>query len=135
VFALTEVLCPLCNQTISGEGIVDLSLNLQAHMSDVHELKDLCDLESPNAAPGHGMDSWTRVREEDLSPLSYEEEAIKEAHGPVEDRLSGEDVPQAVRCPFCGEMVRGYAIDDLSYNLAKHVNFTHALKVKWMGKG
>jgi hypothetical protein len=120
---------------ISGEGIVDLSLTLQVHMRDVHGLKDLCDLESPTAAPGHGTNTWTRVREEDLSPLSYEDEAIKESHGPVEKRLPGEDFPQAVRCPLCGEMVRGYALDDFSYNLAKHVNFIHAIQVKWMGKG
>jgi hypothetical protein len=132
---LTDVLCPLCNQNIAGGGIFDLSQNLQAHMRDVHKLKELYDLETPTAAPGHGTNDWTVVREEDLSPLSYQDEAIKESHGPVEDRLPGEDVPQAVRCPFCGEMVRGFAFDDFSYNLAKHVNFTHALKVKWAGKG
>jgi uncharacterized C2H2 Zn-finger protein len=132
---LTDVRCPICNQTISGEGIVDLSLNLQAHMGDVHEVKGLCDLGSRSATPGHGTDPWTEVREEDLSPLSFEDEAIKESHGPVERRLPGEDVPQAVRCPFCGEMVRGFAFDDFSYNLAKHVNFAHQIKVRWSGKG
>jgi len=132
---LTDVLCPICNQMISGEGIVDLSLSLQAHLREVHDIKHMCDLGSRAAEPGHGLDPWTEVREEDLSPLSFEDEAIKEWHGPVERRLPGEDVPQAVRCPFCGEMVRGFALDDLSYNLAKHVSLVHDLRVKWMGKG
>lgn len=78
---------------------------------------------------------WTMVREEDMLPISFEEEAIKESHGPTERKLPGEDIPQAVRCPLCGEVVRGFALDDLSYNLAKHVSFVHDLKVKWMGKG
>jgi uncharacterized C2H2 Zn-finger protein len=133
---MTDVLCPICNKMISGEGIVDLSLNLQEHMSDVHEMKGmLCDLGSRKAQPGYGMDPWTEVREEDLDPLPFEEEAIKEWHGPLERRLPGEDVPQAVRCPFCGEMVRGFALDDFSYKLAKHVNFAHQIVVKWTGKG
>lgn len=132
---MTDVRCPICNQTVTGEGITDLSAHLQAHMRDVHQITDLCDLKCGTAAPGHGTDPWTMVRDEDLSPLSYEDEAIREAHGPVERRLPGEDVPQAVRCPFCGEMVRGFAFDDFSYNLAKHVNFVHDVKVKWMGKG
>ena len=132
---MTQVLCPICNELMSGEGELDLSLNLQVHMRDVHELKDLCKLEGPPARSSSGAESWSRIREEDESSLSFEDEAIKESHGPVERRLPGEDVPQAVRCPFCGDVVRGYAFDDFSYNLAKHVNLTHAIKVKWMGKG
>jgi hypothetical protein len=132
---MVEVLCPICNDLIAGLGEVDLSVNLQAHMHEVHGIQKLCQLNLDRATAGKGAESWDKVREEDLRLESYSDEAIAESHEPAERRLPGEDVPQAVQCPFCGEVIRGYAFDDFSYRLAFHVNTDHGIKVKWAGKG
>jgi cytochrome c-type biogenesis protein CcmH/NrfF len=128
---MVELRCPICNEEIVGESENDLSFNLYGHMSQVHEIKDLCKLEGrPGPLEGHGAP----ITDEDLANYTYAEKSIIESHRPPEERYPGEDIPESVRCPFCREVVRGYASDDFSYNLAMHVR-GHGIKVKLMGKG
>ncbi|WP_019177336.1 hypothetical protein [Methanomassiliicoccus luminyensis] len=130
---MVSILCPICNTNIVGEGELDLSMGLQAHMSNAHNFTDLCDL---SCAPAKGeKERRSEVHEEGLSPLPYSQRAIQEWHGSPEERPPGEDVPESVRCPVCGSSVRGYAADDLSYNLAAHFSRDHNIKVKLLGKG
>lgn len=130
---MVSVLCPICNANIIGEGELDLSVSLQAHMSETHRFTDLCDL---SCAPDvrAGRDRRSEAAGSEPSPLPYPEEAIREWHSP-EERPAGEDVAESVRCPVCGRAVKGYAQDDLSYNLAWHFSTDHGVKVKLLGKG
>ena len=130
---MVSVLCPICNANVIGEGELDLSVNLQVHMRQVHKFTDLCKLEG--GARGVEGERWDRLPQEGPSPLPYPQEAIREWHQAPGNRLPGEDVPQSVLCPICGSAVRGYAADDLSYNLAWHFTRDHDIKVKLLGKG
>lgn len=131
---MVSVLCPICNASIIGEGELDLSGKLQAHMSGAHGFTDLCDLSCPPCGEAE-RGRWSESSCEPPSPLSYPQEAIREWHGPPEDRAPGEAIRLSVRCPICGSAVRGFAEDDLSYNLAWHFSTDHGIKVKLLGKG
>lgn len=131
---MVSVLCPICNAEVVGEGELDVSAGLQAHMSQAHGFTDLCDLSCPPARRAE-RDRWSEAARGEPSPLPYPQEAIREWHGALEDRPEGEDIPQSVRCPICGSAVRGYAQDDLSYKLAWHFSVDHGIKIKLLGKG
>lgn len=127
-----RVICPICNDALEGEGENDLSLNLQEHFALRHGFKGLCDL---SEAPAPAGAACIPSESGELADLPYGERRVKEAHRPEGQVLPGEDVMESVRCPLCGQTVFGHAFDDLSYNLAKHLNFDHAVKVSTLGKG
>ncbi len=76
---MVMVRCPICNSPVNGEGEMDLSLNLQAHLSKVHELGGLCKLESAGMPPLAQSTSMP-VREDDRSALPYEDAAVRQWH-------------------------------------------------------
>lgn len=129
---MVSVLCPICNANVTGEGELDISVNFQAHMSQAHGFTDLCDL---SCTPAGDRTRRSEAVGETLSSLPYPQEAVREWHGSPDERPPGEDIPQSVRCPVCGSSIRGYAQDDLSYNLAWHFRTDHGIKVKLLGKG
>lgn len=119
---MMTLLCPLCNDPISGQGEMDLTRNLQHHFMVKHSL---------NAG---NIPQGSNVQPEDYSPRPYDEEAIAEFHGPQSEKLPGEALSESVLCPLCGDAVRGLTEDKLSYNLAYHMDVVHHLKVKFSGK-
>lgn len=125
-----KLICPICNDVLEGEGENDLSLNLQKHFASRHGYTDLCDLKG-----GTGRNACKRSESGGLADLPYDERRIREGHHPEEAVHPGEDVMQSVRCPLCGIAVFGHAFDDLSYNLGKHLNYEHGVKISTMGKG
>jgi hypothetical protein len=127
------VLCPLCNQRVNGEGETELSLNLQAHMASAHDFKEICQLEDAEALGNKGACAPSASGE--LADLPYGERRVEEAHRPEGILFPGEDVMESVRCPVCGNVLLGHAFDDLSHNLAKHMNSAHSVRVAWQGKG
>ena len=125
-----KVMCPICNDELKGESENDLSLSLQEHFASRHGYTDLCDLRGST-----GEAACQRSESGALADLPYDERRIKEAHRPGEQVRPGEDVMQSVRCPLCATTVFGHAFDDLSYGLAKHLNYEHRVKVSTLGKG
>ncbi len=128
------VRCPICSERLFGEGENDLSFNLQEHMSSVHGFEDLCNLEVTEGGVARAG-ACKETPSGELANLSYDERRIVEAHRPEGVVFPGEDIMQSVRCPVCGEIVLGHASDDLSRNLAKHMDSVHEVKVDWQGKG
>jgi len=126
-----RVICPICNDALEGDGENELSMNLQEHFALRHGYKNLCDLRVEPAVEG----ACRRTESGELADLSYGERRVLEAHHQVRPVQPGEDVMESVRCPLCGQVLFGHAFDDLSYNLSKHLNFDHALKVSTLGKG
>ncbi|KQM11184.1 hypothetical protein AOA80_09880 [Methanomassiliicoccales archaeon RumEn M1] len=125
-----KVICPICNDELEGEGENDLSLDLQQHFASRHGYTGLCDLRGgAEGAPCKRSESG------DLADLPYDERLIREGHSREAAVRPGEDVMQSVRCPLCGTTVFGHAFDDLSYGLAKHLNYEHRVKVSTLGKG
>lgn len=128
-----RVRCPICSEWVEGEGENDLSLNLQAHMASEHGFKSLCRMESTPRILAENECRETPSGE--LASLTYGERQVIEPHREEGQVFPGEDVMESVRCPVCGRVLLGHAEDDLSYNLARHLNFTHEVDVSWAGKG
>jgi len=124
-----NIMCPICNEVVRGEGENDLSLNLQNHFMTRHGYTELCDLKG-----GDEETACQRSGSGDLADLQYDERILRESHGSEESIHPGEDVMQSVRCPLCGKTVFGHVCDDLSYNLAKHMNFNHRVKTSIIRK-
>lgn len=101
---MPSLLCPLCNDMISGTNEYDLSMNFKNHFIKKHNL-------------GMEQDNF-------VSNISRDE--MK--------KIPGEAVSESVICPLCGNAVRGLTEDKLSYNLAYHMDVVHGLKVKFSGK-
>lgn len=125
-----KLICPICNDSLEGEGENELSLNLQEHFATRHGYTGMCDLRG-----GTGANACQASESGSLADLSYGERRIWEGHGLERPVQPGEDVMESVRCPLCGTVVFGHAFDDLSYNLAKHLNYEHKVKVSVLGKG
>ena len=125
-----KLICPICNDELEGEGENDLSLNLQEHFASRHGYTGLCDLKG-------GTEGTACKRSESgiLADLPYDERRIREGHHREEAVHPGEDVMQSVRCPLCGTAVFGHAFDDLSYNLGKHLNYEHRVRISALGRG
>ena len=125
------VICPICNDPLEGEGENDLSINLQNHFASRHGYTGMCDLRSKATGGTACLESESGK----LADLPYGERRIREGHRLEEPVRPGEDVMESVRCPLCGATMFGHAFDDLSYNLAKHLNYEHRVKVRVLGKG
>lgn len=119
---MMTLLCPLCNDPITGAGEADLSKNLQNHFLRKHNL-------SVASVP-----KGSNIQPEDNSQRPYDQEAIIEFHDSRSEKLPGEALPESVICPICGDAVRGLTDDKLSYNLAYHMDVVHGMKVKFSGK-
>lgn len=118
---MVSLLCPLCNEPITGSGEFELSRNLKLHFINRHAVSMYPTPEGSNVRPD---DHYTEPY--DLRTVEY--------HHPAPERLSGEALPESVICPICGDAVRGLTSDKLSYNLAYHMDAAHGLKVKFSGK-
>ncbi len=131
--SLVMVTCPICNELVKGTGENDLSMRLQAHMLDVHDITNLCKFEGRDR-PSWGPECKPTVSG-DRAGLTYDDRMITEGHENEDDRPApGEDMMESVRCPVCGETIFGHASEDLSYNLSYHMLQAHDIKRSIMGK-
>lgn len=117
-----EVQCPICHRVVAGFSENELSSRFQRHMVDEHGLMGICDL----GAPSPGLASVCKPPlDVEHSKLPYGDELVREGDKRGGPSIPGEDVPQSIRCPVCGETVLGHDINDLTFYLEKHMKQEH----------
>jgi ribosomal protein S27E len=120
-----EVMCPICRSVIAGPTENELSLRLQRHMVEEHELTGACDMGSPSPGIARVCRPSSSGKAADRP---YAERIGSEGDRKGGPAVPGEDVAQSVRCPVCGETLLGHDLNDLTFYLEKHLREAHRLK-------
>ncbi len=94
----TAIQCPICGNQILGNGERKLSINLQDHMTEVHE----------------------------LNLMGEKETGITEGFpGELREGRNERPTQVAVRCPICGEELNAETDERLSSELSHHMLNEH----------
>jgi hypothetical protein len=118
---MTSVRCPICNEVTSGDSELALTHSLRDHMTDAHELKELC--ETDTVAPP--LTAMTEIHSSDRNEI--DKEMIRQGKAPSEME-EPEMREETVLCPFCGARLFGKDENGLSVGLRDHMEDIHDIK-------
>ncbi|MDW5563725.1 MAG: hypothetical protein SA339_10910 [Methanomassiliicoccus sp.] len=114
---MTIIRCPICDQFLEGDGEGPLTVALREHLSSAHQLHEQHDVLSSTSPLPHQPQEWEEMKREEV--------LVDPKEGEV-----GEDVPESVLCPFCGDRFLGHDGEDLTQHLIAHLRDVHGIHTR-----